>query len=226
MTISSHPKGSMKEKHNLDRASAFGQTLWQELVSRPFGTPNKRELEVMILQAAADARLIDETKPAATATLLSLSLARTHSYLSDLAQRRPALQDKDALILLGQQLARVEVLPTDKHLSIPLQRADLRIWLERRLAADGLHPGETLRRDVVKLTPVSLLRLLDNTNTARKPAVVLKKLSQLLEQPEWIDKAKQEWTTTTNWIDTLNTFNTIASLSEAFAKLLPVICAL
>ena len=216
----------MKENHDLDSASAFGQALWQELVSRPFGTSNKRELEVMILQAAADSRLIDETKPEATATLLSLSLARTHSYLSDLAQRRPALQDKDALILLGEQLARVEVLPTDKHLSIPLQRADLRIWLERRLAADGLHPGETLRRDVVKLTPVSLLRLLDNTNTARKPAVVLKKLSQLLEQPEWIDKAKQEWTTTTNWIDTLNTFSTIASLSEAFSKLLPVICAL
>ncbi len=59
-----------------------------------------------------------------------------------------------------------------------MQRADLRIWLERRLAADGLHPGETLRRDLVKLTPVSLLRLLDNTNTARKPAIVLKKLSR------------------------------------------------
>jgi len=129
MTIASHSQGSMKENHDLDSASAFGQALWQELVSRPFGTSNKRALEVMILQAAANARLIDETKPAATATLLSLSLARTHSYLSDLAQRRPALQDKDALILLGEQLARVEVLPTDKHLSIPLQRADLRIWL-------------------------------------------------------------------------------------------------
>jgi len=68
----------------------------------------------------------------------------------------------------------VEAPSSDKRLSIPIQRADLRIWLERKLAADGLYPGETFRRELVKLTPLSLLRLLDGTPKAHKPEAVLK----------------------------------------------------
>ena len=74
----------------------------------------------MILQAAADAGLIDVTNPASTAALLSLSQSRAHGYLSDLAHRKPSLEDEAALILLGDQLSHVEVLPSDKHLSIPI----------------------------------------------------------------------------------------------------------
>jgi len=142
----------------------FGELLWELITSRPFGSPSKRDLELTILQAAAVAGLIDETQPAdVSATLRLSSIAKTHGYLADLSQRRPALQDLEALRLLADVLKQVEVLPNDKHLSIPLQRADLRIWLERKLVADGLHPGESLRRDLAKITPLSLLCLLDNT---------------------------------------------------------------
>ena len=114
-----------------------------------------------------------------------------HGYLADLSQRRPPLQDLDALGLLADVLSRVVVLPNDKHLSIPLQRADLRIWLERKLAADGLHPGESLRRVLAKLTPLSLLRLLDSTAKVQKPAAALKRLNRNLNQPAWVAIAQQ-----------------------------------
>ena len=85
-------------------------------------------------------------------------------------------------------------------------------------------PGETLRRDLVKLTPLSLLRLLDGTTKARKPEAVLKNLGQQLDQPEWVQAARQQWTSSTSWVDTVNTFGSIVSLGEAIAKLLPLAC--
>jgi hypothetical protein len=204
----------------------FGELAWQLIISRPFGTANKRDLELSILQAAADAGLMDETRPADVSAALRLSLTKTHGYLADLSQRRPPLQDLDALGLLADVLSRVEVLPNDKHLSIPLQRADLRIWLERKLAADGLHPGESLRRDLAKLTPLSLLRLLDSTAKVQKPAAALKRLNRNLNQPAWVAMAQQEWSATTSWADTVNTLGTVVSIATALPTLIPLACGL
>lgn len=170
----------------------FGELLWPLIISCQIGSPNKRDLELTILQAASDAGLIDESQPAQVSAILHhSSIAKTHGYLADLSQRRPALQDLEALRLLADVLKRVEVLPNDKHLTILLQRADLRIWLERKLAADGLHPGESLRRDLAKITPLSLLRLLDNTAKLQKPASALRRLNQKLDEPAWVAVASK-----------------------------------
>ncbi len=128
--------------------------------------------------------------------------------------------------LLAVVLTRVEVLPNDKHLSIPLQRADLRIWLERKRAADGLHPGESLRRDLAKLTPLSLLRLLDSTAKVQKPAAAQKRRNRNLNQPAWVAIAQQEWSATTRWADTVNTLGTVVSIATALPKLIPLACGL
>jgi hypothetical protein len=203
----------------------FGELLWPLIISSPFGTPTKRELELSILQAAADAGLIDETQPAEVSAVLRLSsITKAHSYLADLSQRREPLSDLEALKLLADVLKQVEVLPNDKHLSIPLQRADLRIWLERKLAADGLHPGESLRRDIAKLTPISLLRLLDGTAKLQKPAAALKQLNRDLNQPAWVAIAQQEWTAKTSWADTVKTLGTVVSIANALPKLIHLAC--
>lgn len=120
MTRYSNAEGSSDSLHAANPIPNFGEALWGQLLSKPFGSSNKRELEVMILQAAADAGLIDATNPSGTATLLSLSLSRAHGYQSDLAHRKPSLEDESALILLGDQLSHVEALASDKHLSIPI----------------------------------------------------------------------------------------------------------
>ena len=204
----------------------FGELAWQLITSRPFGTANKRDLELSILQAAADAGLMDEARPSEVSATLRLSLTKTHGYLADLSQRRPPLQDLDALSLLADVLSHVEVLPNDNHLSIPLQRADLRIWLERKLAADGLHPGESLRRDLAKLTPLSVLRLLDSTAKVQKPAAALKRLNRNLNQPAWVAIAQQEWSATTSWADTVNTLGTVVSIATALPTLISLACGL
>jgi hypothetical protein len=203
----------------------FGELLWPLIINRPFGTPTKRELELSILQAAADAGLIDETQPAEVSAVLRLSsITKAHSYLADLSQRREPLSDLEALKLLADVLKQVEVLPNDKHLSIPLQRADLRIWLERKLAAYGLHPGESLRRDIAKLTPISLLRLLDGTAKLQKPAAALKRLNRDLNQPAWVAVAQQEWSAKTSWADTVKTLGTVVSIANALPKLIHLAC--
>jgi len=209
----------------LSSEQRFGELLWELITSKQFGAPSKRELELTILQAAADADLIDETQPSQVSAVLRLSsITKAHSYLAYLSQRRPPLQDMEALRLLADLLKRVEVLPIDKHLSIPLQRADLRIWLERKLAADGLHPGESLRRDLAKITPLSLLRLLDNTSKLQKRAAALKRLNHTLREPSWVAIAQQEWSANTTWADTVNTFGTLVSIASALPTLIRMAC--
>lgn len=155
---------------------------------------------------------------------MRLSLTKIHGYLADLSQRRPPLQDLQALGLLADALTRVDVLPNDKHLSIPLQRADLRIWLERKLADDGLHPGESIRRDLAKLTPLSLLRLLESSAKVQKPAAALKRLNRTLNPPSWVAAAQKEWSGTTSWADTVNTIGTVVSICTALQTLIPLAC--
>ncbi|MEA3642808.1 MAG: hypothetical protein VBE63_23125, partial [Lamprobacter sp.] len=108
----------------------------------------------------------------------------------------------------------------DKHLSIPLHDAALRIWLERKLAAEGLHPGESLRRDVVKLTPLGLLRLLDHAKGIATPAQALAALDDVLGEPAWLQEATSTWTPKTSWRDTVSTFGSVVSIAQGLQVLL------
>jgi hypothetical protein len=68
-------------------------------------------------------------------------LAKTYEHLADLNQRYSLFHDLEALGHLADVLSHVEALANEKHLSIQFKRADLCIWLERNLAANGFHSG-------------------------------------------------------------------------------------
>lgn len=51
----------------------FGELLLELITSKQFGAPSKRELELTILQAAADAYLIDEMQSSQVSAVLRLS---------------------------------------------------------------------------------------------------------------------------------------------------------
>ena len=197
----------------------FGTEILAGLLSKPFGSLSKRELELGLLGAAIDAELLS-AEPAQLAANLKLSLTKTNAYLTDLALRRPALTDADAVASLMTLLPTCEVLPDGKHLSIPLHDAALRIWLERKLAAERMHPGESLRRDVVKLTPLGLLRLLDRAEGIKSPTEALEALGDKLGQPDWLNQAKATWPPKTSWSDVLSTFGSAASIIQDLQALL------
>jgi hypothetical protein len=197
----------------------FGAACFRLLQSAPLGSLSKRELELGLLRAGIDAELLPE-EPAALAASLGLSLTKANAYLTDLALRQPPLSDGDAITALSVLLKTCEAVANDKHLSIPLHDARLKIWLERKLAAERLHPGESLRRDVVKLTPLGLLRLLDNAKGAPTPAQALDTLDGVLGNPDWIEEAKSNWTSKTTWRDTLSTFGSATSILQALPVLL------
>jgi hypothetical protein len=116
------------------------------------------------------------------------------------------------------------MLPRNKLLAIPLQRGDLRICLERKIVSEGLHPGESLRRDLPKITPLNLLCLLDNTAKFQKPASALNHLKHTLGEPSSVPIAKQEWSANTTWADTVNTFGTLVSIASALPTLIQLTC--
>lgn len=193
----------------------FGKLFWEDIQQRPFGVSNKREIEITIIDVATKAGLIDLTKPVDIAIKLRMSLSKTHNYLTDLSHKKNPLSDLEALKILSEILKNVEALPDNKHLSFPLHRADVRIWLERKIALHGYHPGESIRRDVAKLTPHSLLKILDKTASVKKPAEVLNQLEKYFEGSEWIEVARREWNEQTNWIDVINVIGTIHQIIKS-----------
>ena len=173
----------------IDPCQQFGLNCYQILFDLPLGSLSKRELELKLLQAAIEAGLA-APNPVDFASKFRLSLTKANSYLTDLALRKPSLNDQDGVAALMQVLPLCEVVADVKHLSIPINDAALRIWLERKLATDYRHSGETIRRDLIKITPQSLLHLLDNSVGVGSPSDALARLNSLLSDAKWIHTAK------------------------------------
>ena len=168
------------------RLSAFGAELWSRLQQQPFGALAKRELEHSILDAATKAGLL-HNKPDAVASSLSLSLTKANSYLTDLALRRPALSDAEGHTQLAALLAKAEILPDNRHLSFALHNPALKIWLDRKLAANQSHHGDGIRSNIAKLSPATLLSLLANSEAnLQDPLVVFRQLEHKLGTQPWI----------------------------------------
>jgi hypothetical protein len=182
----------------------------------------KRELELLILKSALDAGLINRT-PAQVAITLKISLAKANSYLTDLALRSPALEDPEALSILIQTLKKCEVLREDSYITIPINDAGVRIWLERKLSESDLQQGESLRRDLVKLSPRGLLSLIDASKGLQKPAAALKLTKKVVGNPSWLSLAENQWSSKTDWKDTLSVFSNAATLAQALPILIGVL---
>lgn len=196
----------------------FGETIWNSLKNRPFGTLTKRELELLFIQSAIDSGLIEAT-PFHIATDLNLTVSRANNYLNDIALRKPQLSDSQGVHDLLHQLRKCEVLPDDRHLSIPLGDAALRIWLERKLSLHQLHHGESLRQDLIKITPIGLLKILDDSKGVRKPAEALNFLPTDIYECDWVIHAKSHWKQDTQWKDIFTMIDSTAKTMAFFNDL-------
>lgn len=206
----------MSEEH-----SEFGRHCLALVQSAPFGSLGKRELELGLLLAGIESGLLPR-EPAALAAHLQLSLSKAHAYLTDLALRQPPLADIDAVNGLVDSLSRCEAVASDKHLSIPLHDAALRIWLERKLATERLHLGGSLRPDLIKLTPLGLLCLLDQADDVATPAQTITALGEVLNKPAWIKDGEATWNPRTRWREALSTFDSAARLMQGLPVLFGV----
>ena len=181
------------------RLATFGTELWTKLLSQPYGSLGKRELELAILDAATKSRLVLET-PDAVASALILSLTKANSYLTVLALRRPALADADGHTLLAELLTKAEILPDQRHLSFAVHNPALKIWLDRKLAANQSHHGDGIRSNIAKLSPATLLSLLANSDAKlQDPAAVFKQLEDKLGAQPWISVARKQISAKTTW---------------------------
>jgi hypothetical protein len=181
------------------RLATFGTELWTKLLKQPYGSLGKRELELAILDAATKSGLVLET-PEAVASALSLSLTKATSYLTDLALRRPALADADGHTLLAELLTKAEILPDQRHLSFAVHNPALKIWLDRKLAANQSHHGDGIRSNIAKLSSATLFSLLANSDAKlQDPAAVFKQLEDKLGAQLWISVARKQISDKTTW---------------------------
>lgn len=177
----------------------FGQFVWDVLSKHPIGSLSKRELELALLDAAIKSALIEET-PWAVARQFSVTISKAHGYLTDLALRSRVLEDFEGLAKLGNAILSSEVSPDGRYLAIPIHNAGLRIWLERKLSMQQLQQGESLRRELVKLTPNALLQIMDSSaNGMLQPFDAIKKLSENYGNETWYKASKQHWKKDAPW---------------------------
>ncbi len=155
----------------------FGQSIWGTITNRPFGSMTKRELELTLLQAAIDAKLI-EPRPSKLAGKCRLTMAKAHGYLTDLALRTEPLEYKEALERLSRYLRNAEIISDDKLLVMSVQDTHLILWIERNLAEEKLMQGETIRRDIIKLSPKAISHLYSAGGHLPTPEEALNVLSK------------------------------------------------
>ncbi|MEW6694016.1 MAG: hypothetical protein AB1371_03525 [Pseudomonadota bacterium] len=197
----------------------FGQDVWQKITALPFGSLTKREIEIVLLRAAIESGFL-EPRPEILATMCKISLSKAHGYLTDLALRQVPLNDGDAVKRLIASLKDSEVVRSESHLSIPLDDAQLRIWLERKMAILRLNAGDTLRRDHVKLTPLGLAKLLGASEGILSPYDALNNLPSELQTAEWVQTAKKSWKKSTTWPEALEILgNTVTIMQVAIPVL-------
>lgn len=180
------------------KQSQLGSQIWADMQSQPLGSLTKRELELCLISAVVKSGLV-EASPSEIAQTFRLGLTKAHGYLMDLALRSPAMSDLDALKRLALALRQAEVTPDGNHLIIPLNDAGLRIWLERKLASQQLQQGESLRHELVKLSPVALSKLLDSAQELKKPYLAIKALEKQFGKEAWFVEAKSHWKANTIW---------------------------
>ena len=200
----------------------FGESVWKALRDQPLGSLTKRELELQLMQAAIDAGLL-ANEPSELAVELSLSLSRANGYLNDLSLRRPPISDEVAIRGLLSSLRGCEVVVGESHLCIPVADASLRIWLERKVCKLRLNPSESLRRDLLKLTPSGLIRLIGNSEGILSPFEALNSLPADVTKLPWVTSAKGKWGRTTTWRDTLSVLGDTTTIAGALPTLLAVV---
>ena len=204
-----------------DKYEKFGNILWQSLTSVPFGSISKRELEILLLQSAISSNLIHD-HPVNISSILKLTLSKTNGYLTDISLRNPILNDKVAVVEILTLLPINEILTEDSHFSIPINNASLRIWLERKIVLTGLNPGESFRKDLIKITPAGLCRILDNSEGILSPKEAIYLLAEKFINEIWVLEAKNNWKPETKWRDALSTSTDIISLATFFSTIIPL----
>ena len=195
-------------------AASFGNSVWLKLTAQPFGSCTKRELELTILGAAVDSGLLG-ARAENFAEHLNIPITRAHAYLTDLALRRPAINNKEGVMALINLLKDSEVVHEEAYFSIPLHDAALRIWLERKMARLSLNSGDTLRRDHVKLTPVGLAKIIDAADGIVSPFESLKLLPSDLKDADWVKAARKSWRSSTGWKEALGLLGNTATIAQA-----------
>lgn len=209
------------ETPELTPRAQFGEQLWAKVSALALGSLTKRELEITILAAAIDSGLIDGT-PHAVASSFKLTLARATTYLTELALRSPPFDDRTAVAALLRTAANSEVVADARHLSIPLEDARLRLWIERQVSSHGLNSGDVFRRDHIRITPVALGVLLSTSGALASPHVALGLLPTVVKQAPWYADVASQWKPGIGWRDALSQLSNVSSL----VQLLPLLASL
>jgi len=190
----------------------FGQTIWDAILTQPLGSMTKRELELTILQSAVSSKLVSP-HAAEVAKHFRLTLSKAHGYLTDLALRADPLDDKEAFIKLSSYLKNAEIISGDRLLTLSIQ--DTGLWIERNLAEENLLQGESLRRDVLKLTPRALARLYSVGGHLPSPVEALEFLSDFKKE-HWYKEFQKSIKPGFSWEQILETSAYLAKVILPF----------
>ena len=197
----------------------FGESIWESIKLVPLGSLSKRELELLIMKSAIDSSLI-ENHPAFIAEQFKLSLTKANGYLTDISLRNPILEDKVAVIEILKLISINEILTEDSHISIPVSNTSLRIWIERKMVLNGLNPGESLRKDLIKITPIGLCQILDKSEGIISPKEAIDQLSNDFGDEEWFKEIQKNLIPENKWNGVLKNSLEIGSI---VSKLIPLI---
>lgn len=88
------------------------------------------------------------------------------------------------------------------------------------MALLNLNAGDSLRRDLVKLTPSGLAKLLGVCDGIATPYEALQALPATLKDQAWVIAAKRSWTQSSKWPDVFVLLGNTATVAQTVIPIL------
>lgn len=193
-------------------------SLKARITERPFGTLTKRELELTLLDFLISESILP-SDPAGLAKSIRCTLTKAHAYLTDLALRNDQLDDEVAIKQLINLLTHAEVSKDGMFIELSVQDASLRLWLEQSLAAHRLLQGQTLRRDLIKLSAKAIVTLVFSGSATSSPVETLQRLKAIFGDTEWLQEFEKSVKRGIPWERYLGNISSVITVLDLLANI-------
>ena len=184
------------------------------ILAQPFGSLSKRELELLLLKVLIHYGALPSEAPLLAAKT-RITLTKAHSYLTDLALRENVLDDNLAVEQLIQTLRSSEVRFETGYIQFTLNNAALRLWIENKLAEHGLIQGETIRRDLIKISSKGLSVIISCSTRLPSPVDSINNIEEQFEDADWFSDFKKQAKPGISWGALLGGTSSLISIIQA-----------
>lgn len=189
--------------------------------SLPLGSLTKTELEAVIIEALITCGTLSED-PAEFSAQCKVTPEKAWRYLRDYHLRSDQISDTEAKNEIVSIIRAMEPIRDGNYFSLHIKSPRLKIWIDRELMKLDLLQGESFRHSVLKITGLSLCKILYGNGLVKISKDDIKKLAQESSDKTWAENLNKVYKSNgISLSEFLSTCSNSATVLQAMIPLVP-----